>query len=35
VLDALTQFGPTRWLLRKTVIDGLTSRRAEDRAVDH
>jgi len=29
VLDALTQFGPTRWLLKRTVIDGLTARRAE------
>ncbi len=29
VLDALTQFGPTRWLLKRTVIDGLTARRAK------
>ncbi len=35
VLDALTQFGPTRWLLRKTVIDGLASRRAQARVDVH
>lgn len=34
VLDALVGFGPTRWLLEKTLLDGIAKRRADTRAVE-